>query len=193
MKLVIGLGNPGSEYEKTRHNIGWRILDAIAQQSQQSFLDKPKHNASVLRLEHGQDVDMMLVKPLTFMNRSGEAVQSLASYYKVPLEDVIVVYDDKDIPFGTIRLRGQGSSGGHNGVKSLIQHLGSDDFFRIRIGVGDSESPIQDTADFVLARFTPAEEEVLPDIIDAAVKSVHTALTNSDRQPHGDIVISRDS
>lgn len=151
MKLVVGLGNPGKQYERTRHNVGFRVIDAMS---------KP--------------VDVIYLKPPTFMNNSGAAVQAALRYYKIGLPDVLVVFDDKDLPLGTIRFRTKGSSGGHNGVQSIIDHLGSNQFARLKVGIAptDPAGVISDTTDYVLAKFSKAEEKQLPEIIERVVEKV---------------------
>lgn len=135
MQLLVGLGNPGDAYRDTRHNVGFRLLDRLAESQGLRFAAAPRFHAEVAAWEFdGRRV--LLVKPQTFMNNSGEAVAPLARYYKVPIEDVFVVYDDLDLPPGKTRLRHGGGHGGHNGLKSLHQHLGSDAYARIKIGIG---------------------------------------------------------
>lgn len=178
MKLVVGLGNPGKEYEKTRHNVGWRVLDLM----KLDFSFEKKFNAEVAKVG-----DVLFCKPQTFMNLSGESVRAIADYYKITPTDILLVYDDKDLPFRTIRLRSTGSAGGHNGVSSVIQHLGTQNIGRVRIGIA-SETPIIETADFVLARFTKEEETALPDILKSAVAEIQKYI-NEDKLIHQDIVI----
>lgn len=183
MNILVGLGNPGEKYEKTRHNIGWRVLDAIASAHDAVFSYEKKWNAEVAKAGN-----ILLVKPQTFMNNSGEAVRPIMDYYKCEPQDCIVLYDDKDVLFGTIRLRSTGSAGGHNGMKSLIQYIGTQDFSRVRIGIADPESPITDTAQFVLARFTADEETHMPAIITASTKAVQSILQDGlDTKTHRDI------
>src|SRR3989339_690738 len=155
MKLIVGLGNPGTEYTKARHNIGWRVLDA---------LNLDFHAEKKFQAEVAKQNDVLWCKSHTFMNNSGIAVRALAEYYHIPTTNILVIHDDKDIPFGLIRVRSNGSSGGHNGVQSIIQHLGTQEFGRIRIGVLN-DSPIHDTADFVLNRFSKEEEVQIAKII----------------------------
>ena len=157
--LVVGLGNPGAQYENTRHNAGFLALDALAARLGVR-IDRTKFRALVgeaMIAEHR----VLLVKPQTFMNLSGEAVREAASFYHVPPENVIVVYDDVLLPVGRLRVRGKGSDGGHNGIKSIIACLGSDAFPRIKLGVGERPSPEYDLADFVLSRFGESERAAL--------------------------------
>jgi PTH1 family peptidyl-tRNA hydrolase len=177
MKLIVGLGNPGEKYERTRHNVGFRVLDALGL----NFSHEKKFNADVAK-----DGDVLYCKPLTFMNNSGQAVRALVDYYKIDPADVTVVYDDKDLQFGTIRLRSVGSAGGHNGVRSIIGNLGTNEFGRVRVGVA-AKSPIDNTADFVLARFTPDEEDRLPQIIDASV-TILREIQNGGPLTHRDVL-----
>lgn len=183
MKLIVGLGNPGKEYERTRHNIGWRVVDELARTRGVNFEYKKKFDAEIAK-----DGDVILCKPQTFMNNSGQAVAAIVNYFSVTPKECIVVYDDKDIPFGTIRLRASGSSGGHNGVQSVIQHLGAVDFPRMRIGVANEQMEQQDTADFVLQRFSAEEEKKLTDLIQLASETVNsTIIKGFSAADHGDI------
>ncbi len=168
MKLVVGLGNPGKQYTHTRHNIGFRILDNMC--SDWQLMAK----ASALICKQG---DVIYAKPQTFMNLSGASVLALIQYYKIELPDMVVIYDDKDIPFETLRFRAMGSSGGHNGMNSIIASLGTKDFPRLRVGVATEEMEKYDTADFVLAKFTKEEEQALPDIIKQAVEEIEKFVT----------------
>lgn len=188
MKIVIGLGNPGDKYAATRHNIGWRVLDMLASRYEGAFRFEKKFNAEVATVILGEE-KVLLVKPQTFMNNSGESARAVIDFYKVTASDCVVVYDDNDIAYGTVRLRSAGSAAGHNGVKSLIQHMGTDEFARVRVGVADPESPIKDTAEFILARFTAEEEKHMEDVLVAGVRGVLDIVQNGiDPQSHADIV-----
>ena len=158
MKLIVGLGNPGSEYEKTRHNMGFRALDVLAS-DEQIEIKRAKFHALI-----GQGRiaghKVILVKPQTYMNRSGIAVREAAMYYNVPSSNVIVIYDDIDLPAGSIRIRKSGGAGTHNGMKSVVQELGTKDFIRIRIGVGAAESG-EDLVDRVIGKVPEAEKKLL--------------------------------
>ena len=134
MKLIVGLGNPGSEYAKTKHNVGWMFVDRMAERIGATGW-KEKEKGRVAEGRVGAE-KVLLVKPMTYMNNSGECVGPLMRWYKLGPEDVLVVHDDMDIPAGTIRIRKKGSAGGHNGIKSLIAHIGSEKFIRVRIGIG---------------------------------------------------------
>ncbi|WEG12729.1 aminoacyl-tRNA hydrolase [Pullulanibacillus sp. KACC 23026] len=174
MKLIIGLGNPGSEFAKTRHNIGFEVVDAISD-THHFPLDKLKFNAQFGKGKINGE-DLVLVKPLTYMNLSGEAVAPLMKFYQIPVEDILVVYDDMDLPLGKIRLREKGSAGGHNGIKSLIQHLGTQEFKRIRIGIGrpNGREPV---VDFVLKRFSKEDQPVVERSVEEAQKACEAWLT----------------
>ncbi|MCP8971180.1 aminoacyl-tRNA hydrolase [Ectobacillus ponti] len=165
MKLIVGLGNPGREYEYTRHNIGFLVIDELSKRwniplNQQKF--KGIFGAGVV---NGEKV--ILLKPLTYMNLSGESIRPLMEYYKVDIEDFTVMYDDLDLPAGRLRLRTKGSAGGHNGIKSTIAHLGTQEFNRIRIGIDRPKNGMPVHA-YVLGKFTPEEE---PDVQQAIRKS----------------------
>jgi len=155
VKLIAGLGNPGDKYRGTRHNVGFEAIDEIARRRGLTFEMSP---AEALQARWRRDGDVvLLVKPLTFMNRSGEAVGSLSRYYKIPVSDLLVVTDDVNLPLGRLRIRASGTEGGHNGLKSLAAVLGTVDYARLRIGVGRGDTR-RDLADHVLARFEPYEE-----------------------------------
>ncbi len=153
MKCIVGLGNPGKKYEKTRHNIGFQVIDELLKRH--SVVMKSKYNCDHGLLRHGKE-SVMFVKPQTFMNLSGEGIQPLMNFFKIELKDLLVIYDDLDLPTGKIRLREKGGHGGHNGIRSIIQHTGSKEFKRLRIGVG---RPTDDMAvvNYVLQPFSKAE------------------------------------
>lgn len=171
MKLIVGLGNPGAAYRTTRHNLGFLALERLAELAGISFDSKKKKALWGRGTYLGEDV--LLLKPQTFMNLSGEAVLYLASFFHIATEDVVVVCDDINLAYGVIRIRKSGSAGGHNGLKSLIASLGSDAFSRVRLGVGEREDPQTDLADYVLSPFTPEEMKLLPTYLG----HVATALT----------------
>jgi len=161
--LVVGLGNIGAEYDNTRHNIGFACLDKFAEENEfESWVNK-KDLKSLITQKNLGETRVILAKPTTFMNLSGEAVQAIASFYKIGIDNILVVADELDIPFGQIRMRTGGGAAGHNGVKSVIQHLG-EDFGRIRIGIGPKLHEQQDSADFVLAKFSKEEQLRIPDL-----------------------------
>ncbi|MED1512371.1 aminoacyl-tRNA hydrolase [Bacillus proteolyticus] len=154
MKLIVGLGNPGREYELTRHNIGFMAIDELAKRWNISLNEQKFKGLFGAGFVNGEKV--ILLKPLTYMNLSGESIRPLMDYYKIDVEDFIVMYDDLDIPVGKLRLRMKGSAGGHNGVKSTISHLGTQEFQRIRMGIDRPKNGMK-VVDYVLGRFTPEE------------------------------------
>ncbi|MEH7457101.1 aminoacyl-tRNA hydrolase [Bacillus pseudomycoides] len=158
MKLIVGLGNPGREYELTRHNIGFMAIDELAKRWNISLNEQKFKGLFGAGFVNGEKV--ILLKPLTYMNLSGESIRPLMDYYKIDVEDFVVMYDDLDIPVGKLRLRMKGSAGGHNGVKSTITHLGTQEFQRIRMGIDRPKNGMK-VVDYVLGRFT-AEE--MPDV-----------------------------
>ncbi|NPA90182.1 MAG: aminoacyl-tRNA hydrolase [Chloroflexi bacterium] len=173
MKIIFGLGNPGRKYERTRHNIGFQVLDILAERWGRTFAPH-KFRALAAQTRIG-DEPVLLVKPLTYMNLSGEAVGPIVRFYKVPLEHILVVYDDMDLPLGTLRLRAKGGSGGHKGIRSIIQHLHSEAFPRLRVGIGRPPGRM-DPADFVLSPFTPEEEETMALVREKAADAVELWL-----------------
>lgn len=160
LTLVVGLGNPGREYAATRHNLGWRVLDAFAARVGAGWKHQGAFEADVARWERPGGRPVLLAKPLTFMNESGRAVRALASYFKVPNAAIAVVYDDLTIPLPLVKVTVRGSAGGHNGVASLLEHVG-DGFVRYRLGIGPKQPPQMDLKDFVLAPFTPEQRQIV--------------------------------
>ncbi len=152
MKLVVGLGNPGRKYKKTKHNIGFMCLDYYAEKYSVKFKKDNKFKGEYLKIG-----DLILLKPHTFMNLSGQSIRAASDYYNVNIEDILIIYDDLALPLAKLRLREKGSSGGHNGIKSLVQHLGTEDFKRIRIGI--DSNPLIDPKDYVLGKFSKKELE----------------------------------
>lgn len=162
--LIVGLGNPGPEYDGTRHNVGFACLDAFAEKNEfDPWTNKTDFKAMVTSKNFDQ-TRVILCKPQTFMNLSGEAVQAIAHFYKVPVDTIIAVYDELDVDFGQIRMRMGGSSAGHNGVKSLTKHLG-EGYGRIRVGIGPKEPAQIDSADFVLQKFSSEQQAAMPKLI----------------------------
>lgn len=157
--IIAGLGNPGAQYEKTRHNIGFIAIDYIAEKLGVR-IDRAKFHALVAEAKVG-NVRVLLVKPQTFMNNSGVAIGEAAAFYKIPAERVIVLHDEISFEPGNLRIRRKGSAGGHNGLKSIIAHLGADTFPRVKIGVGKKPSPDYDLVDFVLGKFSRADLDML--------------------------------
>ena len=166
--LIVGLGNPGKNYEFTRHNAGFLTLDHIASELD-TEINNLKNNALVADVVINNH-RCLLVKPQTFMNNSGTAVRDIAKFYKIPPEKIIVIFDDISLPCGTLRIRHKGTDGGHNGIKSIIYHLNSDQFPRIKIGVGAKPNPEYDLADWVLSKFGKDDTEQLKAAITKATE-----------------------
>ncbi len=177
MHLIVGLGNPGKKYLFTRHNIGFIAIDVFKEPDSPS--EKAEQKAFTYKMNvHGHDV--LLVKPQTFMNVSGESVQGLMAYYKIELENILVVHDDADLPYGTIRFQKDASPGGHNGIKSIHALLGTDKYTRLKLGVGRpevlSEKTRQDTADYLLQSFSNEDKEHLEDYMIRAALAIETFI-----------------
>ncbi|HSK52217.1 MAG TPA: aminoacyl-tRNA hydrolase [Clostridia bacterium] len=168
MKIVVGLGNPGSQYAGTRHNIGWLVLDRLAERAGWSGRGRQRDAANVVMGRHN-GLDLTLVKPLTYMNESGLAVRKVLARDRAPLGDLLIVADDFALPFGKLRFRETGSHGGHNGLRSVVDELGTEKFSRLRIGIGD---PVRNAKDHVLSKFEPDERQRLDELIDAAADAV---------------------
>lgn len=164
--IVAGLGNPGLEYENTRHNAGFLTMDELAKQCGVK-LDQMKFKSDCGEAMLG-DVRCLLMKPTTYMNLSGDAIAAAANFYKIPPEQVLVIYDDISLPPGKLRLRRKGSAGGHNGIKSIIAQLGTEEFPRIRVGVGAKPNPQYDLADWVLSKFSEEDMTVLQPALEHA-------------------------
>lgn len=174
LHLLVGLGNPGAKYAKTRHNIGFMVADKIAELEETSFHQKYKNSLLTEFRLNGKDV--VLAKPLTYMNRSGDAVLELVDNFNLSLANLLVILDDFNLPFGTLRIRSKGSDGGHNGLASIIYHLQSNLFPRLRIGIG--QESIVDSMKFVLSNFTAAETKALPAIINKAGEAAMNFVTD---------------
>ena len=167
--LIVGLGNPGSKYDNTRHNIGFAAVDYICEKTG-TKLDKAKFTALYGTWKY-KDKKVVILKPQTFMNLSGNAVGAMARFYKIPPENVIVIYDDVSMAVGKMRIRAKGSAGGHNGIKSIISQIG-DVFPRIKLGVGEKPHPEYDLADWVLGKFSDLDRKILSDTFESAYQSV---------------------
>ena len=161
--LIVGLGNPGREYEKTRHNAGFRAIDALAADLG-CKIDRMKFQGMYGQTTH-KGKKLMLLKPLTYMNLSGRSVLQLSAYFNIPPARIIVLFDDISLPPGRLRVRSEGSAGGHNGIKSIIAEVGSQDFPRVKIGVGAKPHPEMDLADWVLSTFSAPEEKALEPVL----------------------------
>ena len=169
MKMIVGLGNPGNEYAGTRHNVGWMLVDALAEHlGINEWRSREKGMVAEGRIGSEK---ILLVKPLTYMNNSGECVGPLMRWYKLEPEDIMAAHDDMDIPIGTIRIRKKGSAGGHNGIKSLLSHIGSEYFGRVRIGIGRPQ-PGWSVINHVLAKFNDQEQEKIGDAIKQLIPAV---------------------
>lgn len=167
--LIIGLGNPGRQYEDTRHNIGFMVLDRLAAAEGATFTSDPKWRAHLAKLRDGT----LLAKPQTFMNLSGESVRKIAAFHKWPPESILVIYDDVSLPLGALRFREKGSAGGHNGIKSLIAHFGTDVFPRLKVGIGSSQPG--NMVGHVLGKFSPDEHDSLENTLASARDAVQLA------------------
>ncbi|MCC5636435.1 aminoacyl-tRNA hydrolase [Nostoc sp. CHAB 5844] len=179
-QLIVGLGNPEPKYEQTRHNIGFAAVDALARAWQISLAENRKFQG-----EYGEGMafagsKIRLLKPLTYMNRSGQAIQAVTSWYKLPPESVLVIYDDMDLPLGKTRLRLSGSAGGHNGMKSAIAHLSTQNFPRLRIGIGKPKDAANgdnsETVSHVLGKFSTAETQLMSAVLQFVVECVEMSL-----------------
>ena len=169
MILIAGLGNPGKEYENTRHNAGFLVLDTLSQKLG-ADLSERKHRALCGKAVIGGQ-KVILLKPQTYMNSSGESIRAAADYYKVPPEDILVVYDDISLAPGQLRIRAKGSAGGHNGIKSIIAHLGTQEFPRVKVGIGEKQ-PSMDLADYVLGHFSSGEKKIMEEAAKEAADAI---------------------
>jgi peptidyl-tRNA hydrolase, PTH1 family len=175
MKVICGLGNPGNHYKYTRHNIGFLALDYIADKEDFEFEQDKNFNSLIFKKKY-LSLDILFIKPKTYMNLSGDSILSLFSFYKLKPEDLIVIHDDVDIPFGLVRVKVGGGTAGHNGLKSIVSKIGNN-FLRIRLGI-DRPPPLFDTADYVLQKFTAEEVSKLPDILEKGRGALNTILTS---------------
>lgn len=185
--LIVGLGNPGKQYERTRHNCGFRAIDLLAQQLG-CKIDRMKFQGLYGQTTYNEK-KLFLLKPQTFMNLSGRSVLQLSAYYSIPPQRIIVLFDDISLEPGRLRIRADGSAGGHNGIKSIISELGSQEFPRVKIGVGAKAHPEQDLADWVLSTFSAAEEKALsaalPHVGDAALCIIDRGVPESANRFNG--------
>ncbi|MFH1405219.1 MAG: aminoacyl-tRNA hydrolase [Patescibacteria group bacterium] len=175
MKIIIGLGNPGNKYENTRHNIGFLVIDELAKKANADLRAKKTLNAQIV--ETGiNDKNVILCKPQTFMNNSGQAVYAILEKTSASASDIIVINDDADLLFGDMRIKKSGSSAGHNGIQSIIEHLGTDNFTRIRLGIGRSSDQQTPLDKWVLQKWTKEEKIKLPEIIGIAIDAIKKLL-----------------
>ena len=175
LKLIVGLGNPGTEYARTRHNAGFQFLEELAERHGAAFRSEPRHRAELARARVG-DTELWLLKPMSYMNRSGDPVRSVASFYKVPLQSILVAYDELDFPPGVVRLRQGGGAAGHNGLRDVIAQMG-DAFWRLRIGIGHPGDRSR-VLDYVLGRPCATEAELIRAALLAAVEAVPVLLSD---------------
>lgn len=173
MKLIVGLGNPGDEYARTRHNVGFVVADAVAE-AHQITLNQTKFKAIIGKGVIGSE-EVIIAKPQTFMNRSGESVSSLLSFFKLNPTDCIVICDDLELPTGKIRVRGKGGHGGHNGLRSIIELTGSQEFVRVRVGIGRPNDSSQ-VSNYVLNTFSKDEKPLIADAVERASKAVEATI-----------------
>jgi peptidyl-tRNA hydrolase, PTH1 family len=174
LKLIVGLGNPGTEYARTRHNAGFHFVEELARRYQAIFRSEPRHRAELARARIGQ-AELWLLKPMSYMNHSGDPVRSVASFYKVPLEAILVAYDELDFPAGIVRLKRGGGAAGHNGMRDVIAQMG-DDFWRLRIGIGHPGDRTQ-VLDYVLGRPGPADGVLIQEALHAGADAVPVMLS----------------
>lgn len=175
MKLIIGLGNPGIKYEKTRHNFGWQVIDRLGEKLEINNWKEEKQFKSKIALGNLNEEKIILVKPQTFMNDSGSAVQSIAHYYKVPPEKIMIIHDEIDLPLGEVKIQEDRGAAGHNGVQSVIDQLGAKNFVRTRLGIGITEQTVP-TERFVLQSFTEEEEKIVEETIEEATQLIIAKL-----------------
>lgn len=170
-QLIVGLGNPEPKYDKTRHNIGFEAVDALAHRAQITWSENRRFQSWLGEGQGSKGDKLRLLKPLTYMNRSGQAIRAAIDWFKLPPESVLIVYDDMDLPIGRLRMRLSGSAGGHNGMKSAIAHLGTQNFPRLRIGIGKSGGE-KNTVSHVLGKFSPQETQVMSEVLQLAVDAI---------------------
>jgi PTH1 family peptidyl-tRNA hydrolase len=187
MKLLIGLGNIGAHFDGTRHNAGFAVLDALAAKHALHWTAKDKFKALVAE-DDMQGQKVVLAKPTTYYNLSGEAVRALKDFYKLDASDVLVIHDELALPFGTVRARSSGSDAGNNGIKSVVAHIG-EDFARVRIGTANNQAQAADAVDFVLSRFTKEEAEQWPHVVGKAIELVGQFIDPNKKFEHTSVRI----
>ena len=175
--LIVGLGNPDDKYANTRHNIGFDVVDALAQSWQYSWKKNKRFYGMIAEGRSPQNHQVWLLKPLTYMNRSGQSVKAVLDWYKISPASILVIYDDLDLPLGRARMRLSGSAGGHNGMKSIISHLGSQEYPRLRLGIGKTKQSVN-TSSYVLGRFSTEERPIVANVIELAVEIIEQSLHN---------------
>lgn len=177
--LVVGLGNPGSKYDRTRHNVGFDVIDCLAQRWSIPLRSEKRFKGELGQGIGPKGLKLTMLKPTTYMNKSGESVRSVLDWYKWSPQSILVIYDDMDLPVGKIRLRKAGSAGGHNGMRSLIACLGTQEFPRLRLGIDSPKSNrvVQsDTISYVLGRFSPPEQKIIHEVTNLAADAVETSM-----------------
>ena len=180
-QLIVGLGNPGNKYDKTRHNIGFEAIDKLAQTWQISLSENRKFQGIFGEGRAPNGDKIRLLKPLTYMNLSGQSIRAVTDWFKLAPESVLVIYDDMDLPMGKLRLRQSGSAGGHNGMKSAIAHLGTQNFPRLRIGIGAAKTPTgleKDTVSHVLGQFSKTEAQIIAEVLDLVLGAIELSLND---------------
>lgn len=173
MIIIAGLGNPGTEYEGTRHNIGFTVVDELQRQFGSDFLFKKNFKAEISEARMGRE-KVLLVKPQTYMNLSGEAIVPLLRFYKLDADDLLVICDDLDMPVGRVKVVRKGSAGGNNGLKSIIQHLGTNEFPRLKLGIGRPVHPGQSPSQYVLQKFSKEQNPIVDDVMRVAIQASET-------------------
>ena len=177
LHLIVGLGNPGAEYARTRHNAGFMVVDELARRANAAWKPEKKFNARVAKRDRG-DRRILFAQPQTFMNGSGESVAALLNFYRVPALQLLVVVDDADLPLGEIRLRPKGSSGGHHGLESIEQHVGSRNYARLKIGIGRTTEGAREITNYVLGRFSAPEKPLLEKVLQRAADQAECWVTD---------------
>lgn len=177
LHLIVGLGNPGADYERTRHNAGFLVVERLAERWKTRWTEESKFSASLAKAQVGEQ-QIILCRPLTYMNLSGEAVAKVSKFYQIPISRIVVVVDDADLPFGQLRLRADGSSGGHHGLDSIEQHLGSRQYARQRVGIGRQTGGARQIAGYVLGRFSSAEWPDVEKVLERAAGQIECWLTS---------------
>lgn len=176
-KLLVGLGNPGQKYNRTRHNVGFEVIDYLAKHWAVKLSENKRFHGDVGEVRRAPEERLVLLKPTTYMNRSGQSVRAVLDWYKFSVSDVLVIYDDMDLPVGKLRLRLSGSAGGHNGMKSIISHLGTQNFPRLRLGISRAnQSNGEQVVGHVLGKFAPDERKIVDAAIDFASEAVEFSL-----------------
>lgn len=176
IRLVVGLGNPGREYADTRHNIGFVVADAFVRAREGAWAHRREFEADVARVPHAGRRDLHVLKPLTFMNESGQAVAAFSRFHRIEPEEIAVIYDELNLDLGAIKLSIRGSAGGHNGVQSLLTHVG-DGFRRLRLGIGPRQPPEIDLKDYVLGKFSPEQQTTLTQLLPVYLSGLDLLLT----------------